>query len=79
MRILGYVSELKATNAGQECKGTKEQAIEDDWIARQSRILEIMRAHELIFKAICPGFRRLARYDTLLILDNKGRHENTLL
>ena len=43
----------------------EESAIEDDWIARQSRILEIMRSHGLIFKAIYPGFRRLAGYDTL--------------
>lgn len=43
----------------------EEQAIEDDWIARQSRILDIFQSHGLLFKAIYPGFRRLAGYDTM--------------
>ena len=43
----------------------EERAIEDDWIARQSRILDIFQSHGLLFKAIYPGFRRLAGYDTL--------------
>jgi hypothetical protein len=43
----------------------EESAIEDDWIARQSRILDIFQSHGLLFKAIYPGFRRLAGYDTL--------------
>ena len=43
----------------------EESAIEDDWIARQSRILDIFQSHGLLFKAIYPGFRRLAGYDTM--------------
>lgn len=43
----------------------EEQAIEDDWIARQSRILDIFQSHGLLFKTIYPGFRRLAGYDTM--------------
>lgn len=43
----------------------EESAIEDDWIARQSRILDIFQSHGLLFKAIYPGFKRLAGYDTM--------------
>ena len=60
-----YSKEVNCCIENWMYRDDEESAIEDDWFARQSRILEIMRSHGLLFKFVYPGFKRMAGCDTL--------------